>query len=102
MIARYTDGTLVQAGDSIRYHQQPGGMLPAGDWKYGTAALYPYSDEQLARMEAYRIAQEAKGYGVMMDPSELHLMREEAVGGYSTETRTAYYHIAGHVVERVS
>lgn len=46
--ARYTDGTLVQEGDSIRYHQAPGGILPPsvhyrnGErtiWKNGTAVM---------------------------------------------------------------
>ena len=39
--ATYTDGTPVQQGDSIRYHQAPGGLLPHGDWDYGTAEFYP-------------------------------------------------------------
>ena len=37
----YTDGTPVQAGDRIRYHQAPGGMLPHGDWVYGVAPHLP-------------------------------------------------------------
>lgn len=35
---RYTDGSLVIEGDSVRYHQAPGGILPASmEWRNGTA-----------------------------------------------------------------
>lgn len=104
MIARYTDGTPVEEGDSIRYHQAPGGILPAStEWKYGTARKYPHTPEQRARIDAYNEAQAAKGLGSMLDPDELHLSREETTGGYHPEPRTAYYHIAGgHIVERVT
>lgn len=39
----YTDGTRVQEGDNIRYHQAPGGLMPHGDWRYGVAAYVPKS-----------------------------------------------------------
>lgn len=38
----YTDGTRVQEGDSIRYHQAPGGLMARGDWRYGVAAYIPW------------------------------------------------------------
>lgn len=96
MKAKYTDGTPVREGDSIRYRQQPGGLLPAGDWKYGTAALFPPHQERREQLEAFN---RAEGY-LALDPDELHLMRDEPIGGYNTETRKAYYHIAGHIIER--
>lgn len=37
---KYSDGTYVSAGDTIRYHQAPGGILAPGAWKYGTAVDY--------------------------------------------------------------
>jgi hypothetical protein len=37
----YTDGTQVQEGDPIRYHQAPGGLMAHGDWRYGTAVRLP-------------------------------------------------------------
>ena len=40
-VPRYTDETLVAAGDKIRYHQAPGGLLPAGEWREGTAVTDP-------------------------------------------------------------
>ncbi len=99
MIALYTDGTPVQPGDKIRYRQQPGGLLPAGDWKEGIAALFPHTPEAVERIRKYN---ESHGGETLLDPDELHLQREEPVGGYSTATRTAYYHIAGHIVERAA
>ena len=37
---QYTDGSTVQPGDSVRYHQAPGGLLPPEPgWKYGTAEV---------------------------------------------------------------
>lgn len=33
----YTDGSRVQGGDQIRYHQAPGGLMDHGDWQYGVA-----------------------------------------------------------------
>lgn len=41
----YTDGSRVGEGDSIRYHQAPGGLMPHGDWLYGVAAFPPDSGE---------------------------------------------------------
>lgn len=38
----YTDGTRVQEGDAIRYHQAPGGLMPHEDWRYGVAAPSPH------------------------------------------------------------
>lgn len=40
----YTDGTRVREGDSIRFHQAPGGLMSHGDWRYGVAAYMPDSD----------------------------------------------------------
>lgn len=96
MEAKYTDGKPVREGDPIRYRQQPGGLLPAGDWVYGVASLFPPHQERREQLEAFN---KAEGY-LALDPDELHLMRDEPVGGYSTATRKAYYHIAGHIVER--
>lgn len=96
MIATYTDGTPVKIGDPIRYRQQPGGLLPAGDWKYGVAGLFPQYQERREQLEAFN---RAEGY-TALDPDELHLVREEPIGGYNTGTRKAYYHIVGHIIER--
>ena len=39
-LPRYTDGTDVHAGDSVRYRQAPGGILPPSpEWKYGEAVV---------------------------------------------------------------
>lgn len=102
MIAEYTDGTPVGEGDSIRYHQAPGGMLPAStEWTYGTARKFPHTPEQLERMEAYRLAQAAKGYGTMSDPDTLYLFT--IVHPDTPQERPAYYGIVGgHIVERVA
>lgn len=70
----YTDGTRVQEGDHIRYHQAPGGLMPHGDWRYGVAARLP-EDRQ------------SRGFRI----DELHLL--DAEGGY--------YGLYGHVIERV-
>lgn len=42
----YTDGSRVQEGDRIRFHQVPGGLLPPGDWRYGEAAYMPGSESK--------------------------------------------------------
>ena len=37
---RYTDGSNVEPGDSVRYRQAPGGILPPSpEWKYGEAVV---------------------------------------------------------------
>lgn len=85
-IARYTDSTEVQEGDSIRYKQAPGGMLPAsGEWRHGTAQRFPHTEERRASMLAYS----GRMGETMLDPDELHLHDD----GH-------YYHIVGHIVER--
>lgn len=98
-VARYTDDSLVQAGDQIRYRQTPGGILAADrDWTYGIAALYPHSEASVEQMTSFNKTQ---GY-TALDPNELHLMHERPMGGYSTDTRTEYLYIVGHIVERVT
>ena len=86
-IARYTDGTLVQEGDRIRYHQAPGGIFAPGDWRYGVAKKYPRTERELESMAAYN-----ERHGVLsLDPDELYLFDGEH-----------HYNIVGHVVEAVS
>lgn len=75
-IAKYTDGTLVNGGDSIRSKQSPGGLLPPSlNWDYGIAARLPNAPE----LE-------------ILDPDELYLRTPEG----------RYYYIVSHIVERVS
>ena len=97
-VSTYTDGTPVKIGDRIRYRQQPGGLLPAGDWKEGVAAIPPWylEPEKRARMIAFN---EREGY-LALDPDEIHM---EALDNPGTRyERTAYYMIAGHIVERAA
>ncbi len=75
MTATYTDGTPVVEGDKVRYHQQPGGMMAHGDWRYGVAATYP---EQVANP------------GKWQDANELYLRDDKG----------SYYGMTGHVIER--
>jgi len=101
-IATYTDGTPVLIGDTIRYRQQPGGLLPASpEWTYGIAAYFPPNHEGpgRARLEAYISAQSEKGYGTMLDPDEIHLKADvlDYKGDFS---RVAYFGIVGHIVEK--
>lgn len=77
MQACYTDGTPVQEGDRIRYHQTPGGLLPHGDWTYGTAAKVPTHYRQAPYVGAY------------LDPDELYLFDGQR-----------YFHMAPHIIER--
>lgn len=97
-IAYYTDGTPVQEGDRVRYHQQPGGLMsPETDrdgnikWHEGVAAKYPPHVERREQMLA---TIERDGYG--LDPDELLLKRFErsSWGG-------EYAWMAGHVIERL-
>lgn len=91
MIATYTDGSEVAEGDSIRYHQAPGGLMPHGDWQYGVARKFPRSPEEVERMLAFN---EREGF-LALDPDELHLHNVD------TQGRDRYYMIAGgHIVER--
>lgn len=71
----YTDGTRVQEGDRIRYHQAPGGLMAHGDWRYGVAARLPESHQT----RAFPI-------------NELHLLGDDG----------RYYHLFSHVIERVT
>lgn len=97
-IARYTDGTPVRKGDLIRYRQTSGGILPASkEWTYGVAMKYPHTPESVNRMRAFNKSQGGK---TLLDPDELYLCADVAVGGYSTGTRKAYYYLVGNIVER--
>lgn len=92
MIARYTDGSPVQRGDRVRYHQHPGGILaPDTDldgnirWHYGTAEPLPWYQERREEMlAAYH--QGKRG----LDPDELHCHGDDG----------HWYHMAPHVIER--
>jgi len=66
----YTDGTPVQEGDKIRYHQAPGGLLQHGDWQYGIAVLHEFP---LGDTTATEMVLEADG---------------------------KHYNLCGHVIER--
>ncbi len=95
----YTDGTVVVEGDSIRYRQRPGGVLPASEnWTYGVAAKRELAEGEREMMEAFN---QEQGY-VALNPDELLLKREEPVGGSSSDTRTAYYNLHSHIIEKVA
>lgn len=79
--ALYTDGTPVQEGDSIRYHQQPGGLMAHGPWRYGIAQPAPADS-------GWREMAERSNW---LDPDELFLYDP------TTDRR---YGIVGHVIER--
>lgn len=79
MQAKYTDGTPVQEGDRVRYHQTPGGLLPPGDWREGVAVPYPYPEDRREGLIAAGV-----------DPDELHVFDGEH-----------YYHAAPHIIERL-
>ncbi|MFZ2242788.1 MAG: hypothetical protein WAV90_25090 [Gordonia amarae] len=82
-IAAYTDGTLVRAGDRIRYRQQPGGLMGAyPQWREGVASRHPKYRDDAARREAIACG---------LDVDELVLL--DANGNT--------YTIAGHIVERL-
>lgn len=101
MIARYTDGSVVQEGDRVRFHQAPGGLMsPETDadgnikWLYGIAAKFPgyqeRRDEMLDRIER-------EGYGI--DPDELHCKYEPQPGSL-WRSSGGYAHMAPHIIER--
>ena len=102
MSAYYTDGTPVQEGDRVRYHQAFGGLMAPprhfinGEWTLwheGIASKYPPHQERRDEMLAF-IARE--GYGI--DPDELYCKRTTPTGwagGYG------YGQMAGHVIERL-
>lgn len=85
----------VKAGDRIRTRQYPGGILSASDtWTYGVAVVFPRSDEERARLDAFNAAQ---GW-IAIDPDEL--VCETLVPLPYGNSRTAYQWI--HEVERVA
>ncbi len=91
--ATYTDGSLVMAGDKVRYHQALGGLMsPSTDldgnmWNYGTAVPIPqYQDDPERRARA-------ADYGIDVD--ELVLQCES--GPY----KGSLCHLFSHVIERV-
>lgn len=85
----------VQVGDRIRTRQYPGGILPASqDWTYGVAAIFPRSDEERARIDAFNAAQGS----IVIDPDEL--VCQCLVPLPYGEARVAYAYI--HEVERVA
>lgn len=96
MIALYTDGTPVQEGDRVRYHQAPGGLMaPPSDargnviWHYGIAAKFPgYQERREELLERGHI-----------DPDELHCLRTVDSGLWSKAG--SYGHMAPHIIERV-
>lgn len=97
MKARYTDGTLVDAGDRVRYHQQPGGLLsPETDvdgnvkWHYGTAETLPWYQEPDIRERMLDRMATVGG----VDPDELHCRYDDPHFG------SRYGHMAPHVIER--
>lgn len=93
MIAHYTDGSAVQRGDRVRYHQTPGGILsPATNldgtiqWHYGTAEPYPPYQE---RREELLTAYEQESWRI--DPDELYCHGDDG----------HWYHMAPHIIEPV-
>lgn len=78
----YADGTIVRAGDRIRYKQAPGGMLPpSGDWTYGTA------EWTVARPDHH-----ATTLDLGMDPYWMVLTAENG----------RKYNLPGHIIERIA
>lgn len=97
MIALYTDGTAVQEGDRVRYHQRPGGMMaPASNldgtvkWHIGTAVKLPWYQgaDNVARRES------ASRAGI--DPDELACEYDERSGWQGQ-----FGHMAPHVIEKI-
>ena len=88
--ATYADGSLVQVGDQIRYHQAPGGLMaPSRDadgdtiWHYGTAVKIPwYQDDAERRATAH-------SHGIDVD--EIVLQCEDS----------RLCNLFGHVIERI-
>lgn len=87
----YTDGTPVRAGDRIRYHQAPGGLLPPPSdgrgnvaWREGVAIPLSERDNPTPERRAQMI-----GYGI--DPDELVLRDRDG----------RCYGLLGHVIERL-
>ncbi|MEB3023057.1 MULTISPECIES: hypothetical protein [Mycolicibacter] len=93
MIAHYTDGSVVQPGDRVRYHQTPGGLMsPETEldgsikWHYGTAKPHPRHQERRVEMLA---AYEQEDW--RQDPDELYCHGDDG----------RWYHMAPHIIERV-
>ena len=100
MQARYTDGTPVQEGDRVRYHQSLGGLMsppsnPDGSikWYTGTATTFPPYQEDRDAMLARR-ARDGGG----TDPDELYCKYDEGQGWMGAGE---YGHMAPHVIERL-
>jgi hypothetical protein len=100
MQALYTDGTPVQEGDRVRYHQCPGGLLPPESnpdgtikWHIGTAAKYPPYVERREELQTFNAKQ---GY-LALDPDELHC-KYDVRSGWGGE----YGHMAPHIIERLA
>ncbi len=94
MIARYTDGTIVQEGDRVHYHQHTGGLLaPEANadgtikWHEGIAAKYPPYQERREELLA-------RGF---IDPDELHCKVFEPASPWDS----GYMHMAPHIIERL-
>lgn len=96
MQALYTDGTPVNEGDRVRYHQTPGGLMaPATNsdgtikWHTGTAVKLPwYQGAENAEKRASAIR-------AGIDPDELTCEYDTPSvwgGGYG--------HMACHIIER--
>lgn len=93
MIARYTDGTAVQEGDHVRYHQDPGGLLAPATNHDGSTRWYEGIATKLPDYQERRDELLAAGY---IDPDELHCkFFEPTVWG-------DYGHMAPHIIERLN
>lgn len=89
--ATYTDGSLVQEGDRIRYHQALGGLMsPSVDangsmWKYGTAVRLYQSDDE--RADAIKRMHDVDELVIQLDPEYCTVWGSRC-------------HLFGHVIER--
>lgn len=81
MSVTYTDGTPVQEGDHIRYHQAPGGLLsPPRRFRNGERTLW------------------TEGVAVMPED-------DGSIFGNAMVLRAEdgrHYHLLGHVIERIA
>lgn len=94
MIARYTDGTIVEEGDLIRFHEHTGGLLapPSNDdgsikWHEGIAAKSPLYQQRREELLALSL----------IDPDELRCKISDTTSLWYG----SYLPMAGHVIERL-
>lgn len=96
MIALYTDGTPVQEGDRVRYHQHPGGMMAPESNSDGTVKWHTGFAVKLPWYQGPENAERrASALRAGIDPDELACEYHERSGWGSQ-----YGHMAPHIIER--